>query len=42
MCKHNYAKIHPKDNCIVCFYDYLKGMSKDEMMAYWKGANDKK
>lgn len=26
MCKHHYAKIHPKDDCIICFHSIFIDM----------------
>jgi hypothetical protein len=41
MCKHNYAKLHPAENCVVCFYDTLGTLTKQEVMEKWKNATSK-
>jgi hypothetical protein len=33
MCEHNFAKYHPKDDCIICFHSILDTMTLDQIKA---------
>lgn len=41
MCKHNYAKIHPEDNCIICFHAIFDFMTRDEVIKMYNEVNAK-
>ena len=41
MCKHNYAKIHPEDDCIICFHAIFDVMTRDEVIKMYNEVNAK-
>ncbi len=41
MCKHNYAKLHPKDTCVMCFHEIFNNMTKKEINEEYKEVHQK-
>ena len=42
MCDHNYATIHPTDNCIICFHEIFKDMTYQEIINLYKECKDQR
>lgn len=36
MCNHGYAKLHPKEPCVICFHEIFNNMSMTEIKTTFK------
>lgn len=40
MCEHNYAILHPKDPCVICFHVIFQNLTYQEVIAEYKACKE--